>query len=199
MNLFLLTETEVEILVNNEDKDITLQHAPTGTKRDINSRDDVGEVDTSNSSLNNDDQACDYDGKAKRSRFEKNQEDVAESMHAIIEEVISSAGDSIIAVGDEDDNVSSGSNFLEDYPFVNTFPDLEVDPDDDEGHGDEDSQDLVNTSTATLKPEFSDLTVKETSELDVILYSDRTSSEFFPDARQYNRDDHSVNFWEAES
>ena len=120
-------------------------------------------------------------------------------MHAIIEEVISSAGDSIIAVGDEDDNVSSGSNFLEDYPFVNTFPDLEVDPDDDEGHGDEDSQDLVNTSTATLKPEFSDLTVKETSELDVILYSDRTSSEFFPDARQYNRDDHSVNFWEAES
>ena len=198
VDLILLTESEIEI-VSGQETDYDLQYAPACLKR---------VVDTTDSSVNIDEEVsdCHGDGRAKkrckfdhRDLYSQPQSEVTESIQDIIEHVINIAGDSVITVDNIEEESFNDESFLGDYPYLNTFPDLEVDPDEIEENVEEDSQELVNTSTATLKPDFSDLTVKETSELDIILYSDRTSSEYHPDPRHYIREDHPVNFWDAES
>ena len=209
IDLILLTGSEVEVLVDNQE---------TGLKRDLSLRDELVVRDLSfrdelvvtctvtDYGPNNEEEDCN-DRDKKRLKIDLDKlpqsviDDVTESIPDINEDVSGSAGDSVITVDNEDESLSNAI-LLDNYPYLNTFPDLELDPDDEaEENAEGDSQDLVNTSTATLKPDpdFSDLTFKETSELDLILYSDRTSSEYFPDPRHYNRDDHSVNLWEAES
>ena len=115
---------------------------------------------------------------------------------------VTSAGDSSFrelffdAVENLVDNID---NDHVDYPFINTFPDLDVEADD--GDREQETPDLINTSTTTIKaPDFSDIPSQGTSELDLIVYSDRTSSEFVPGPGFRNiHDDPPPTFWDIES
>ena len=118
--------------------------------------------------------------------------------------VVSSAADST----EDHDTVGDEEECFENYPHLNNFPDpdmLEVNPedddDDDEGVLDttvvEESEDLVITSD-TFKCPDSDKYSTRTSEMDTIIYSDRTSSEFIPDYRNCGHHD-PVSYWDAET
>ena len=113
--------------------------------------------------------------------------------------VVSSAADST----EDHDTVGDEEECFENYPHLNNFPDpdmLEVN-DDDEAVLDttvvEDSEDLVITSD-TFKCPDSDKYSTRTSEMDTIIYSDRTSSEFIPDNRNCGHHD-PVSYWDAET
>lgn len=95
------------------------------------------------------------------------------------------------------------------YPHLNVFPELNDEEDNDqdpqpdstqiEDDVAEEAEDLVNTSVTFKHPEMSDRLV--TSELDCIIYSDRTSSEFVPDCGHCFsfRNDPPLSLWDAES
>ena len=99
---------------------------------------------------------------------------------------------------------------LADYPHINNFPDLEdidvaedteaeEEPVQDQGQTQEDPH---NTSNTAPDPEFSDhqwSQSQRTSELDLIVYSDRTSSEFFPDPRAFVRNEPMPTIWDIET
>ena len=97
---------------------------------------------------------------------------------------------------------------LSDCPHINNFPELE-DIDVTEDIEEETSQDqgqshedLHNTSITAPDPEFSDhqwSQSQRTSELDLIVYSDRTSSEFFPDPRACVRNEPMPTIWDIET
>jgi len=109
------------------------------------------------------------------------------------------------------------SSLLADYPFVNNFPDLNVvhEVDDSQDHEVEDensaSQDQENNdveeplnvadvSSSTLRPSESEqyISSRVSSELDTIVYSDRTSSEYIPMLSKYMRNQTPLSFWDVE-
>ena len=103
----------------------------------------------------------------------------------------------------EDEDVN-----LADCPHINNFPELEdidvtedIEEETSQDQG-ETQEDLHNTSITAPDPEFSDhqwSQSQRTSELDLIVYSDRTSSEFFPDPRACVRNEPMPTIWDIET
>ena len=120
--------------------------------------------------------------------------------------------DALEDINDDDTGDSeAGDVILSDYPHLNNFPELEGDGDVEEDveedphqpSQEQSQEDLHNTSNTTLRPpEFSDhqwSQSQRTSELDLIIYSDRTSSEFIPDPRVCVRNEPMPTIWDIET
>lgn len=209
VSVSLATESELEIANNNIPP--TNKRSYTVLVRRI-SFNPCGENDTSEEVLSDDINGNSFKKPRIDAAGERGVEDDSESQAS---EEVEIFFDAVEELNDVTEDSQDEDVLLSDYPHLNNFPELEDDGDvAEEVEEDQDTtqpsqgqsqeaEDLHNTSNATLRPpEFSDhqwSQSQRTSELDLIIYSDRTSSEFVPDPRAYVRNEPLPTIWDIET
>lgn len=215
VSVSLATESELEIANNNIPPATKRSYTMLVRRRSFNP---CGDNDTSEEVLSDDINGNSFkkpriDAVGEIKTGKRGVDDGSESRESEEAEIF------FDAVEDLNDNVTGDSEdediLLSDYPHLNNFPELEDDGDvAEEVEEDQDTtqpsqdqsqeaEDLHNTSNVTLRPpEFSDhqwSQSQRTSELDLIIYSDRTSSEFVPDPRACVRNEPLPTIWDIET
>ena len=211
VSVSLATESELEIANNNIPATTKGSYTVLIRRRSL---DPCGDNDTSDDvfSLSDDINGNSFkkpriDAGGENKTEEHGEEEDSESRES--EEIIF---DALEDINDDDTGDSEAEDvLLSDYPHLNNFPELEGDGDveddvEEEPHQpsqEQSQEDLHNTSNTTLRPpEFSDhqwSQSQRTSELDLIIYNDRTSSEFIPDPRACVRNEPMPTIWDIET